>query len=71
MKANIGQTLSKSKIFQKMVFAEIHKTQLLSAQPLIGEIIKIEMLIRNLYFLFCGSELRMLLTNASNERTLN
>ena len=56
MKANIGQTLSKSKIFQKMVFAEIHKTQPLSAQPLIGEIIKIEMLIRNLYFLFCGSE---------------
>ena len=40
MKANIGQTLSKSKIFQKMVFAEIHKTQLLSAQPLIGEIFK-------------------------------
>lgn len=36
--------------------SQINKTQLLSAQSLIGGIIKIEMLIRNLYSLFCGSE---------------
>lgn len=43
-------------LLELFLFRQISKTQSNSAQSLIGEIIKIEMLIRNLYSLFCGSE---------------
>ena len=47
---------SKSEILHILHLAKIRKTQPIPAQSLIGKIIKIEMLIRNLYSLFCGSE---------------